>query len=786
MDWSYAADAYLASHHLYWVGARASDAEHFYNKLAGVIALYGRNRPDDGTPLYSYSETSGVRGDNNVISDEANRYFRETIIRICEEDPDAAFMFYNPCWIRDIGGLDAYTDRFIGVNPMPLIEKYGSKFVTFEALRSRVNMLPARLLPAGQCTLDGLKEALGPAPFGYIVQGEYSSGGCQTRIVAHPADETALPDAAYLVSAYYRHSTSVNVHAVIFKNDILLFPASVQILREEDRHLIYKGADYAAYRHVDAAHRKIFEKNARKVCEVMQAEGYRGVVGIDGIIYGDTAAVVEVNTRFQGSTAALNEGLFANGMPLLQTFHLAAFLTDGCDAQAALDALSIGFSSYSYSYIQPADHAAAILRQAPEDPNVVRVDADGYRGEATDAPGVYLFRLIFNCNICCNNYGEEVWVHENVCEPDLFLYTQVLRKDPLALKIALITIGVRIEPATERFLLENGGIREGNNNSVDILLLDMVINAPVDVRFVRLSPFEIRLTGEQTLGLFYYGRYIDAVSLWKTDPLCRKKTKSGIPYADVAYLSTDRLRVHMTNKCVYKKNNLSCKFCNINTDCDAKLIPLEDIREVVSAYLQLPELRHLLVGGQSTDEQTGKGRVVEIIRLIRSLTDKDIYVMTLPFTKQTILEMKQAGMTELACNIEVHDDRLAELYMPGKGAIPRDYYYDILGYAAKLYPERSDAVRTAFIVGLEPDASFMEGFRRCLENGIQPILSVFRPLPDTEMEFMMSPPCMALYELFLACEGLCRAYRTALGPTCTYCQNNTLALPGPVADRYFK
>lgn len=776
---------FLKSKHIYWVGSRFSDIVGF--ECYGSISLYGTTH---GRHI-ALCDTCKERFDNNFLNEHAYDVLRSTILDIAKRDGQAVFCFYNPEWKYDIGGLESVEDRLIAVNAKEIYDFYDSKIGVHEYYKDKVEMLEAYTLPASECTLDNLGRLLGDNPDGYIVQAEKSSGGYGTLVVDKSnADKTlsALSDSRYLVSAYRKNNVPVNFHAVIYRDGVMLFPGSVQILRRENDRLIYKGSDYMAFGMIDGQLRGAAERAVLAVCEIMRADGYRGIAGIDAVIYDGRAAVVEINTRFQGSSAVLNMGLIENGRKSLQEYNLEAFYIDAPASDRELyKTLKINYAGYSYSSIEPTEHAPFIFSAVENEPHVSRIDADGYTAGMEIGHDIHMFRVCFDRNICAVNPDGGVWIHENICEPDTEIYDKVIAGDPLALKITLLTQGTRIDARAERYLKANGGIREGNNNAVDILIHDMVINAPCDVDFIAFTPYVITLNADNKLELYYYGHFVGVVTLFPLDPLSGKKTKSGRNYYDIAYLSTDRLRVHMTNKCVYKRQGKSCKFCNIDTKDTGKVIPMEDICEVLDDYIRnAPELTHFLVGGQSAEENTEKTRVVEIIRAIRERSDKNIYAMILPFSDSAIEEMINAGMTELACNIEVYDDALAKRYMPGKGAIPRRIYIDRLRRAAEQYGNDKQSVRSAMIVGLEPQASFFDGLETLLKNGIQPILSIFRPLPDTDLESLMMPPAAYIYKLFVDSERLCRKYGFSLGPSCVNCQNNTLSLPDRLCARYLR
>ena len=57
-----------------------------------------------------------------------------------------------------------------------------------------------------------------------------------------------------------------------------------------------------------------------------------------------------------------------------------------------------------------------------------------------------------------------------------------------------------------------------------------------------------------------------------------------------------------------------------------------------------------------------------------------------------------------------------------------------------------------------------------------PILSVFRPIPGTEMEDCIAPENEWLYEIYEEAYKICKKHNMELGPQCAYRQNNTLSL----------
>ena len=114
--------------------------------------------------------------------------------------------------------------------------------------------------------------------------------------------------------------------------------------------------------------------------------------------------------------------------------------------------------------------------------------------------------------------------------------------------------------------------------------------------------------------------------------------------------------------------------------------------------------------------------------------------------------------------------------MPGKGTISREKYLEMLEFATELWGKQG-AVRSSFIVGLEPVKSLMEGIRIVCSLGVAPILSVFRPIPGTKGENFAPPTNEELLSIYKKAQSICEEYGLELGPECIPCQNNTLSMP---------
>lgn len=85
--------------------------------------------------------------------------------------------------------------------------------------------------------------------------------------------------------------------------------------------------------------------------------------------------------------------------------------------------------------------------------------------------------------------------------------------------------------------------------------------------------------------------------------------------------------------------------------------------------MEYVDFRHFLIGGGTYSKDGGWNIILNITKYIRSKCNKDIYLMSIPPKELSILDkLKDAGITEVAFNLEMFDRNLAQNIMPGKDA----------------------------------------------------------------------------------------------------------------------
>ena len=905
---------------LYWIGPRESDIEAVKGQFVGSITFFGNG----GTEGYAHSfdgRALSVRGNhtisrdvkvnhNNMDDTELDRHVYEWIGRIQKEDSNAKFMMYNANVVRlhDRKSVEKisrgevitdeerearflypvkfYQDNFVCLNSDEIMEVMDSK-INFHRNISKVisdeNMLEIQLMNGKEIdSYTNLCQRFDVDSFSgvrFIVQENYASGGAGTHIVSRPKHDERLSfihDEKYIVSILQENNISVNAHIIVFKDRVLLLPGSIQIIRENNKRLMYRGADFITYREIDKRLRDKFEELAVIIATRYQSgmnlqvegidgkgrnisiDGFRGILGIDAIIHDGKVKILECNNRFQSSSNLLNYALREMGLPSLQQMCYHANGDYGIAGQGSFatvegmirkvasknltdcttvdefgdrydySRLDIDVNYSNFNFVDSgsniihakrmfaiADYYTSDTERARENflgyvtdkeigrPNacIYTLERDGYRPELSYHAYSYLFRISFNAPITAVSPEGTLRLNENIVETDRVWSDMIYDFDPLATKISLMTQGLNIDKSeqTAALLERLGGFREATNDAIDIYLrrpgfstpkyTEMVVNSPLGIRYTPFSPFSLRANGD-SLCLYYYNTVInDNIGLFPSDPLADKIHPSGYPYSDVAFLSGDRLRVHVTNTCRFRKDrdhngeDYGCHFCNMkNGEKECDTFDADIIRDVVSDYLALGDsyrIDHFLVGGQSPvdPDMSATLRTVSVIHALAP--NKHIYLMSTPPRNLTdILKLSKAGVTEFSFNIELYNHAYAKKYMPGKSAHKRSDYLSALN-AARFIMNDDDksCVRTMFIVGLETISSLKQGLRVTIDNGIQPMLSVFRPMPGTKCENLLPPSLRELYMLYNEIEQWCEERELHLGPTDIYCQNNTLSLP---------
>jgi len=759
---------------LYWIGIRSSELQDAQGFFAGAITMFGPRQ--DG--YWSFERERQIRHDYNQDSAEWVDFVARSAREILQREPGSRFMLYAPEEVLDYG--EVVSQRAVCQNSQALLGLLENKFQTRQWLSDYVPILPYKIQRGETLSYVSMLNDF-PGVKRFVVQASFSCGGSGTWLVTERNYTQILqqldPETPYAVSAYQEHSVSPNIHLIIYDQEVLLLPPSIQIVEAGEEGFSYRGADFPLYRSLPSRFDTRLKLYAQRIGNILRRAGYRGVCGIDFLIADDVIYLMEINPRFQSSTFLLNRAIREAGYECsIQSLQMGSFETPQPSSRLIdLSFLDVPYSCYHYEY-QPGRKADLryVWNLLNDIPDVERVD-DGLDWTIRLEPHTYLYKGVFRGSIAALSPSFQCRLHGNMGLTSAAVTAEMLHRDLERLKIMLLSHGVRLSSAATERLDSTGGFNHEEFWALDLVLKGHIyICVPYDTNRSELSPFCVETDEGDGYFLSYYGNYVLDVLVRAEDAIGGKQTSCAIPYHDITYLGNDRLRVYHRAGCYFKNLGMGCQFCDIPKD--DRIFTLEDIFEALDAYRDHPAVRHYLIGGGSAAPDDDFSVIESITRHIRDTTGKPIYLMTLPPKDVRILEkLKQAGITEVAFNLEVFDRSLACRYMPGKGTIPLSTYEDALQTATELWGKTGN-VRTIFIVGLESAESLLEGVTHMAEMGVAPILSLFRPIEETPLHGMLAPPDEEIWEICQAAKAICARHGLSLGPACPCCEDNTLKI----------
>lgn len=326
---------------LIWVGIRESEIK-YSNFINNNISIFGNANNSLQNKI-----NKNINHNNEKHYSFIDDFYNKEIIKQIQKNPNVKFMYYSQIYsyysMKELGLLD----YVICLNNQELIKFVNNKFRIKKYLKNYIPILDYVFINGKNCNFDSLKQKYGDYEF--IIQTEEGSGGYSTIVLNdNNKDDIKLDNnQIYMITKYCKNNIPVNIHILISKNDILLLPPSIQNIELSYDRLIYKGCDFITYKEI--VNNKIDSKlkeYAIIVGKILQKNGYRGLLGIDSIIYEDEIYFMEINPRFQNSSTILNKALQENNLPSLQELHYNCFY----NKDIKLSEFNVNYSSYTNEY----------------------------------------------------------------------------------------------------------------------------------------------------------------------------------------------------------------------------------------------------------------------------------------------------------------------------------------------------------------------------------------------------------------------------------------------------
>lgn len=757
---------------LYWIGIRESELEDTGVLFTGSITIFGTGTGSN----YAFDKEYNYRYDYNQDSEQWNSFINEKAQLLLSMDPNTKFMLYYPVDISIL--LPDVAKNTLYANDIHMTKFLDDKIRTRMWLSEHISMPPFTVDEGENIRYSYLKSIF-PGYEKFVIQCDYSCGGTGTWLLTYDnateITKRLSPHIQYMAMPYLEHSVSLNIHLVIYAQDILMMPASIQLISLKSYSLAYQGSDFITYTHLPQYIQDRVQKAARIIGKQLQYSGYRGVCGVDFIATSDEVFFSEINGRFQSSTILINKALRNIGLNTsLQALHIDACENPKCTIK--LSDFKVNYSFYGYSY-QPynIEKIKSLLQYAKNTPEIIEIQTDALDWNMVLESNTYLFKLIADTGISALGTDFTTILQCNLDIMDHIFNPSNYNSQMLELKIMLLSHGIRVDQKALVLLNQKGGINYEEFEALDMVIKnDIYINVPYKTKFSSLSPFCISINSKEEFILTYFEAPITTVAIRTKDPLSISVSGNGILYSNFIYLGNDRLRIFYRNGCHFKSLHKGCKFCDI--EMSQLPLPIEDIKEAINAYADNENIRHFLIGGGSEPIDSDFKKVIQIVEYLNEKFHKPINVMSIPPLDIGILSrLKNAGVTEVTFNLEVFDRHLAKQYMPGKGAIPLEIYDTAFREAVRLWGNTGN-VRTVFIVGLESEESLLCGIEHVCQLGVHPILSLLKGIQGTPMEHFLPPSDKQILEICRKVQAICQSFGVDLGPTCHCCEDNTLKI----------
>lgn len=325
---------HLGDRQLVWFGTRGDDIS-----VAADIPQFGAAYSIIGTCQLrttfhtgSYEDLAGFRPDLDEFDidaepeSEAMTSLRRTLLGILA-NPSALFTYRPSTFISAICFARQDRCQYLG-----MFKDHQSAFEHKPWVESSIAPLGLARVPWTYAAVEDLPDVLRLLKRGPVMlRRSRSSGGVGLTRVDEPAQLLTLWPAeagAYVsVAPFISGGVPVNVGGVVWRDGVTVHHASVQLIGVEgctNRPFGYCGNDFGAIRNVEPKTLDQIDANVQAIGAWLGSMGFRGAFGVDFLVKDDVPLFVEVNPRFQGSTAASCRLSVEQEESCLITEHLAA------------------------------------------------------------------------------------------------------------------------------------------------------------------------------------------------------------------------------------------------------------------------------------------------------------------------------------------------------------------------------------------------------------------------------------------------------------------------------
>jgi len=365
----------LQNRELIYIGPRGTDALPL-EPLGSLGAVFSLIAPIGSGLFENCMEIiSGVRKDLNGYSLDDDRsefaaQFREALF--AKFSRLSAVVPYSPSRTLSQGWLMA---RDIAL-PLGLFHEQQSCFDYKPWVESELKGRGIATIPWTYVRTLGSSSVTGPLDQGIpiVVRWPRSRGGAGIWLIRDREDldsvvEPPLSESLFCVAPYFEAAVSVNVNACVFPGGkVSIHGSSVQLVGIKvctPRPLGYAGNDFASIADLPTEALQNLDSMTRSLGSWLADHGYLGAFGFDALVVEDRVLFVELNPRFQASSAVASQLDYALGRPDQYLDHIAVFLGLGVADRLTLPELVREQKPLSHVIVYNDSGGTVALRQKP-------------------------------------------------------------------------------------------------------------------------------------------------------------------------------------------------------------------------------------------------------------------------------------------------------------------------------------------------------------------------------------------------------------------------------------
>jgi len=358
----------------FWIGARESDIKN-EKIFSGSITRYG---------IESSKNKSFPKARQKNEENEYFDFISSTLQKVLEENQNCKFIFSNANTAYKMP--DKILEHCICLNSFSLIAALNDKFFVRQFLSDVCN-IPPNIITNGKLLKDNefIKKVFNNKYEKFVGQKSLGGGGRKTFFIDEIDKTSICNDENFIITPYYKNNIPINVHCIIYGDDILILPPSIQIIINKFRYI---GADFFTTSILSFESKIKLFCYAQNICKKFQKLGVRGILGLDFLYSDNDFLFLESNFRFQGSSFLLNMGLQELDISLYEQY-INSFNQMKCNVKK-----DIFFTDINLSFYKITNKLSTNLSIEP-----ILINLDGYSDDLVLSENAYKFNKVYNTSI---------------------------------------------------------------------------------------------------------------------------------------------------------------------------------------------------------------------------------------------------------------------------------------------------------------------------------------------------------------------------------------------------